>query len=98
MMDYFSMTEIPAKKPATQTSQWPVPADSVRYVVPEPIVRLLAAHPLTRELYPLAFGHYRRAAGQHMHREHHRDNLLIYCTDGKDFLNIAGEPHTGGSG
>lgn len=89
------MTEIPAKKPATQTSQWPVPADSVRYVVPEPIVRLLAAHPLTRELYPLAFGHYRRAAGHHMHREHHRDNLLIYCTDGKAFLNVAGvPPHT----
>src|SRR5690554_4614143 len=29
-----------------------------------------------------------------MHREHHRDNLLIYCTDGKAFLNVAGEPYT----
>ncbi len=76
-----------------QTSQWPVPADSVRYVVPEPIIRQLASHPLTRELYPLAFGHYRKAAGHHMHREHHRDNLLIYCTEGKAFLNVCGEPH-----
>ncbi|PVY70068.1 AraC family transcriptional regulator [Tamilnaduibacter salinus] len=77
-----------------RTSQWPVPADSVRYVVPEPIVRSLARHPLTQELYPLAFGHYRKAAGHHMHRDYHPDNLLIYCTDGKAFLNVAGEPYT----
>ncbi|WP_323751166.1 AraC family transcriptional regulator [Marinobacter sp.] len=83
---------------STQTSQWPVPADSVRYVIPEPIVRLLAGHDLTRELYPLAFGHYRKAFGHHMHREHHRDNLLIYCTDGKAFLSVEGEPHTVSSG
>jgi AraC-like DNA-binding protein len=29
-----------------------------------------------------------------MHREHHRDNLLIYCTEGKAFLNVEGEPYT----
>ena len=82
----------------TQTSQWPVPKDSVRYVVPTPIIKLLSGHPLTRELYPLAFGHYRRAAGHHMHREHHKDNLLIYCTEGQAFLNVQGEPHTVGGG
>ena len=76
-----------------QTSQWPVPRDSIRYVVPAPIIRLLSEHPLTRDLYPLAFGHYRRATGHHMHREHHRDNLLIYCTEGKAFLNVKGEAH-----
>lgn len=92
------MTSHQSNKPSAQTSQWPVPTDSVRYVVPEPIVRQLAHHPLTRELYPLAFGHYRRAAGHHMHREHHRDNLLIYCTDGKAFLNVAGEPYTVSAG
>jgi AraC-like DNA-binding protein len=78
----------------TQTSQWPVPQDSIRYVVPAPIIRLLETHPLTRDLYPLAFGHYRRAAGHHMHRMHHSDHLLIYCTEGKAFLNIQDEPHT----
>ncbi|MDO6823850.1 AraC family transcriptional regulator [Marinobacter sp. 1_MG-2023] len=78
----------------TQTSMWPVPRDSIRYVVPAPIIRLLSEHPLTRDLYPLAFGHYRRAAGHHMHREHHRDSLLIYCTEGKAFLNVKGEPYT----
>lgn len=82
----------------TQTSQWPVLSDSVRYVVPEPSIQMLASHPLTRELYPLAFGHYRKAAGHHMHREHHRDNLLIYCTEGKAFLNVDGEPYTVGAG
>ncbi|MBZ0334183.1 AraC family transcriptional regulator [Marinobacter sp. AL4B] len=86
------------RKQSTQTSQWPVPADSVRYVIPEPIVRLLASHDLTRELYPLAFGHYRKAVGHHMHREHHRDNLLVYCTDGNAFLNVEGVPYTVGSG
>lgn len=78
----------------TQTSQWPVPPDSVRYVVPAPVIRTLSAHPLTRDLYPLAFGHYRKAAGHHMHREHHRDNLLIYCTDGQAYLSIEGQPFT----
>ncbi|MBZ2167412.1 AraC family transcriptional regulator [Marinobacter sp. F4216] len=81
-----------------KTSQWPVPRDSVRYVVPEPTIKRLADHPLTRDLYPLAFGHYRRAAGHHMHREHHSDNLLIYCTEGKAFLNVEGEPYTVGAG
>lgn len=82
----------------TQTSQWPVPKDSVRYVVPTPIIKVLSSHPLTRELYPLAFGHYRRAAGHHMHREHHKDNLLIYCTEGQAFLNVRGQPLTVGAG
>lgn len=78
----------------SKISQWPVPKDSIRYVVPDPIVRLLRTHSLTRELYPLAFGHYRKASGHHMHRDQHRDNLLIYCTDGRAFLNIDGDPFT----
>src|SRR6056297_182149 len=93
-MDYLSINRKQSRSKMTQTSQWPVPKDSIRYVVPEPIIRLLASHPLTRDLYPLAFGHYRRAVGHHMHREHHHDNLLIYCTEGKAFLNVRGEPYT----
>ncbi|WP_166260489.1 AraC family transcriptional regulator [Marinobacter salicampi] len=76
----------------TKTSQWPVPADSIRYVIPRPVIKALASHPLTRDLYPLAFGHYRRAAGHHMHREHHDDHLLIYCTEGGAYLSIDDEP------
>ena len=42
----------------TKTSQWPVPPDSIRYVIPDPVIRGLSRHPLTRDLYPLAFGLY----------------------------------------
>ncbi len=76
----------------TRTSQWPVPPDSIRYVIPDPVIRSLSRHPLTRDLYPLAFGHYRRAAGHHMHREHHNDDLLIHCTEGEAYLSIEDEP------
>lgn len=76
----------------TRTSQWPVPPDSIRYVIPGPITRALSRHPLTRDLYPLAFGHYRRAAGHHMHREQHQDHLLIYCTEGQAYLSIENQP------
>ena len=76
----------------TKTSQWPVPTDSIRYVIPDPVIKTLSRHPLTRDLYPLAFGHYRRAAGHHMHREHHNDDLLILCTEGEAFLSIEDEP------
>ncbi|MDC0662743.1 AraC family transcriptional regulator [Marinobacter sp. SS21] len=82
----------------TQTSQWPVPRDSVRYVLPAPAIQALSEHPLTRDLYPLAFGHYRSAKGHHMHREHHRDHLLIYCTDGRAFLNVEDTPYTAEAG
>lgn len=93
-MDYLSIAKQITDAPMTQTSQWPVPPDSIRYVVPAPIIRLMSTYPLTRELYPLAFGHYRRATGHHMHREHHHDYLLIYCTEGKAFLNVEGDPLT----
>jgi len=76
----------------TKTSQWPVPPDSIRYVIPDPVIRSLSRHPLTRDLYPLAFGHYRRAAGHHMHREHHNDDLLIHCTEGEAYLSVEDEP------
>ena len=77
-----------------QTSQWPLPAGSARYLIPERLTAMLASHPLTRELYPLAFGHYRQALGHHMHREQHRDDLLIYCTDGRGFLRVDDTPVT----
>jgi len=76
----------------TRTSQWRLTPGSARYVIPEKIVSQLARHPLSSALYPLAFGHYRRAAGHHMHREHHTDDLLIYCTEGRAYLSVEGEP------
>ena len=76
----------------TRTSQWPVPPDSIRYVIPAPVIRELSLHPLTRDLYPLAFGHYRRAEGHHMHREQHQDHLLILCIEGEAYVNIENHP------
>lgn len=73
-----------------RTSQWPVPRDSVRYVIPSRIIAELSEHPLTCDLYPRAFGHYRRASGHRMERKHHDDNLLIYCTEGHGHLEVAG--------
>jgi AraC family transcriptional regulator, arabinose operon regulatory protein len=86
------MREIAAARSRPQTSQWPVPPDSVRYVIPTRVIGQLAEHPLTRDLYPLAFGHYRHALGHRMHREHHDDDLLIYCTEGQAHLNVCGQP------
>ncbi|MCH8499757.1 MAG: AraC family transcriptional regulator [Marinobacter sp.] len=77
-----------------QTSQWPLPTGSARYVIPERLVAMLDSHPLTQELYPLAFGHYRQAQGHHMHREQHTDDLLIYCTEGRGFLSVDNSPIT----
>lgn len=82
----------------TRTSQWQLPGGSTRYVIPSRMSSALAAHPLTRDLYPLAFGHYRQARGHHMHRQLHGDNLLIYCTEGQAWLNVEDEPITVGAG
>ncbi|WP_114418602.1 AraC family transcriptional regulator [Marinospirillum perlucidum] len=68
------------------TSDWPLPPDSLRYVLPQRLVQLLQKHPLTRDIYPLSFGHYRRARGHRMHRDRHDDELLIYCTEGEAVL------------
>lgn len=93
----------------SQTSDWPLPPGSVRYIIPQRLRKLLEKHPLTRELYPLSFGHYQRARGHSMYRSRHDDELLIYCTEGEaevvtgqqklhiqagDLLYLpAGEPH-----
>lgn len=81
-------------QPKPTTSQWPVPPDSVRYVIPSRIISQLSAHPLTRDLYPRAFGHYRRAFGHHMQRNQHDDDLLIYCTEGRAHLRVLDQPFT----
>lgn len=64
------------------TSDWPLPANGVRILVPQPLTKLLSEHALTRDLYPLAAGYYPRAAGHSMRRRKHLDNLLAYCVEG----------------
>lgn len=93
----------------SQTSDWPLPPGSLRYIIPQRLVKLLEKHPLTRELYPVSFGRYLKAKGHSMYRSQHKDELLIYCTGGEaqvttgnqtlkvkegDLLYLpAGEPH-----
>ncbi len=67
----------------SQTSDWPLPQGSLRYIIPQRLIKLLEKHPLTRELYPISFGHYQRAKGHSMNRSQHKDELLIYCTEGE---------------
>ncbi len=47
-MDYIA-------EPATDmshTSDWPLPADSLRLPIPAALLEKLAVHPLSRDLYP----------------------------------------------
>ncbi|MCG3030133.1 AraC family transcriptional regulator [Pseudomonas aeruginosa] len=78
-MDYIA-------EPATDmshTSDWPLPADSLRLPIPAALLEKLAVHPLSRDLYPTSLGHYRRARDHRMSRERHDEHLLIYCSEGR---------------
>ncbi|GGB91677.1 MmsAB operon regulatory protein [Marinobacterium zhoushanense] len=71
-------------------SNWPLPPESIRFVVPRRIVQQLADHPLSRGLYPLGIGYYHQASGHHMERVEHDDYLLIYCLEGAGLLQVEG--------
>lgn len=73
------------------TSRWPLPATGVRFLTPQVLVNALAEHPLSADLYPLAFGFYPRASGHSMRRRSHATHLLIYCIGGRGSLQIEGE-------
>ena len=66
----------------SQPSNWPLPKSSIRFLVPKPIIAELSLNVLTKDLYPLAFGHYINALGHQVERVNHSDHLLIICLDG----------------
>ena len=66
----------------SQPSTWPLPKSSIRFLVPKPIIAELSLNVLTKDLYPLAFGHYINALGHQVERVNHSDHLLIICLDG----------------
>ncbi len=70
----------------TGPSNWPLPAQGVRFVTPRFLRRRLAEHPLTRGLYPHAMGYYPRALGHRVRRAEHGDHLLLYCVEGSGRL------------
>ncbi|AWY00121.1 transcriptional regulator [Marinomonas primoryensis] len=72
----------------SRPSSWPIPSDSIRFVLPRPIVSELSQHNLSKDIYPLAMGYYKNAAGHRMSRNQHDDYLLIYCVSGEGFLRI----------
>jgi AraC family transcriptional regulator, arabinose operon regulatory protein len=79
-------------------SDWPLPANGVRYVVPVFLQERLAQGPLTRGLYPHAMGYYPRAKGHRVHRHEHDDHLLLFCAGGQGQLSVAGYQHPVGKG
>lgn len=80
------------------TSNWPLPANGVRFLIPSLIVSQLISHPLSEGLYPVAMGYYPDAHGHRMQRQRLANYLLIYCIGGKGTL-TSGDKHyriTGG--
>ncbi len=75
----------------SKPSNWPLPGAGIRFLTPAFMVEQLALHPLTRDCYPTALGHYPVARGHRMRRPRHDDNLLIYCTAGRGKLTAAGQ-------
>ncbi len=69
-------------------SQWPLPAEGVRFLTPVFLLEQLHRHPLTRDCYPTAMGYYPRATGHRMRRSRHDDNLLMYCVEGRGRLRV----------
>jgi AraC-like DNA-binding protein len=69
-----------------ETSNWPLPANGLRFITPPRLRRTLARHPLTAGCYPLALGFYPDALGHRMSRPVPDDHLLIYCRAGQGWL------------
>ena len=80
------------------TSNWPLPAQGIRFLTPQYMVGQLAAHPLARGLYPVAMGYYPSAYGHRMQRRQQDNYLLIYCIDGKGALSSEGKRYPVRSG
>ena len=84
--------------PVIETSQWPLPRDGRRIVVPQALIQTLGAHPLCGDCLPHGVGYYPRAAGHQMGRASPRDHLLIYCVAGRGEVDLDGDAHPVGPG
>lgn len=79
-------------------SDWPLPAEGVRFVVPRFLQERLASAPLTRGLYLRAVGYYPCAKGHWVDRREHNDHLLLYSVGGEGKLRIQGQQYPVGRG
>lgn len=66
----------------SQPSSWPLPAGSSRLLLPQATIERLRAHPFSRQLYPVSYGHYLQAVDHRVRRSVHTDHLLIFCHQG----------------
>lgn len=82
----------------SQPSQWPLPAQGIRFLTPAFMAEKLHLHPLTRDCYPTAMGYYPQARGHRMQRQRHDDNLLLYCVEGHGQLSAASHRHAVAAG
>jgi AraC-like DNA-binding protein len=82
----------------SRPSSWPIPNDSVRYLLPRPIISELKENPISKSLYPVAMGFYKKAQGHAMLRDKHDDYLLIYCVSGEGLLTLNNKSIKIGSG
>lgn len=69
-------------------SNWPLPPQSIRFIIPHKIIEKLTNNRLSKDLYPLGAGYYKQAEGHRMERLEHDDHLLIYCLDGKGKIRV----------
>lgn len=75
-------------------SNWPLPADSFRYLVPQALLQELRQHPFSSELYLVSTGHYVHALGHRMERASPDDHILLYCTRGCGSVSIKDQQHS----
>lgn len=73
------------------SSGWPLQNGAIRFFVPHFVVRHLAEHPLSQDLYIHGAGFYPQARDHRMQRSEHEDHLLIYCTAGRGHLHAHGQ-------
>ena len=72
------------------TSNWALPNEGIRFLVPQFLQNWLQLSLLTQDLYPIALGYYPVALNHVMNRSNHDNHLVMYCTHGKGWV-TAGE-------
>lgn len=93
-MDDIDFSVVEVWSAVSKPSNWPLPKDGVRFIVPQALVTTMMHNPLCCDLYPTAFGYYPQARGHTAERTVHDDNLLIYCVRGRAALTVENRERT----
>ena len=72
----------------SHTSDWPLPADSLRLPIPAALLEKLAVHPPSRDPTPPPWATTGAPGDHRMSRERHDEHLLIYCSEGQGLLRV----------